>query len=64
MEDVIATAVTALEVKAYTPKELADDKLNIDHICELTDLPEGVIVGLRSFASEWVKRQAMKCARF
>ena len=54
----------ALEVKAYTPKELADDKLNIDHICELTDLPEGVIVGLWSFASEWVKRQAMKCARF
>lgn len=63
-EDIVTTAIAALDSKAYTPNELGDDRLDIDRICKLTNLPEGVVVGLRKFASEWVKRQTGKRARF
>ena len=61
--DTIAMAITALAAKSYTPHELGNDRLDIDHISELTGLPEGVVVGLRNFTSEWVKRQTAKRSR-
>jgi len=62
-EDVVTATIAVLDTKGYTPNELGDDRLDIDRICELTNLPEGVIVGLRKFTSEWVKRQSAKRAR-
>lgn len=63
-EDVITAAIVALDGKGYTLNKLGDDRLDVDRICKLTNLPEGVIIGLRKFAGEWVKRQATKHARF
>ena len=61
--DTITTAIATLAAKSYTPHELGNDRLDIDHISELTNLPEGVVVGLRNFAGEWVKRQTAKRSR-
>lgn len=59
----IATAITALAEKSYSPHELGDAQLDINRISELTGLPEGVVVGLRNFAGEWVRRQTAKRSR-
>lgn len=61
--DAVTTAVSALAAKSYTPYELGNNRLDISHISELTNFPEGVVVGLQNFASEWVKRQNAKRSR-
>lgn len=63
-EDVVTATIATLDEVGYTPKELGDDRLNIGRIHELTRLPEGVILGMRNFAREWVQRQSAKRARF
>ena len=59
----ITKAITILGKKGYTPYELGNENLKIDRICELTDLTEGVVVGLQSFSKDWVERQTVKRAR-
>ncbi|KAF9778350.1 hypothetical protein BJ322DRAFT_1114163 [Thelephora terrestris] len=63
MDDVVSAAIVALKAKGYTPNELCSDKLDVDRICKLTNLPEGVVIGLQIFSSEWVDRQTSKRAR-
>ena len=53
-KDTISTAITTLTEKSYTPHELGDAWLDIDHVSKLTRLPEGTVVGLQNFAGEWV----------
>lgn len=55
--------ITILGKKGYTPYKLGNENLKIDRICELTDLTEGVVVGLQSFSKDWVERQTVKRAR-
>ena len=63
-DEVIKSALAALQDKGYSPFVLKDKDLDVARIRELTGLNEGAVLGLRQFAGDWVERQKVKHARY
>ncbi|KAF9778377.1 hypothetical protein BJ322DRAFT_1114188 [Thelephora terrestris] len=61
---VVEAAFTALQDKGYSTFVLGDKDLDIKRIGELTGLSEGVVLGLRQFAGDWVERKQAKRGRY
>lgn len=53
-------AYEVLDREGYTPEALASDKLDSDHIAELTRLPYGAILSMQTFANEWCENNKAK----
>ena len=49
-----------LDQEGYTPEALGSDKLNGEHIAELTDLPDGAVLSMQTFAREWCENNKAK----
>jgi len=49
-----------LDQEGYTPEALADDRLDPVRISELTRLPDGAVLSMRSFAREWCEVNKVK----
>ena len=56
----IERVYNVLDQEEYTPKALADDRLNNRCIAELTGLPDGAILSMQTVAREWCENNKAK----
>lgn len=61
--EALTAAGNSLRSAYFMPNGLSEDSISIDHLKELTGLPEGVVHSLRIFAREWSGKVANKRAK-